>query len=719
MKQVFLRTTIWIIVITLAIMTFALSGCSSGGASAGVKDGIIELKQAKLDFGDNQVPGSSKSSLTVVKLKQGEEPAGLASTLFELYLDVTCDLPVTISIPFAGDDGPEDEEAAVMLGLGNEVILDDGTVDTLYSYIPAEVVDGVATSTFIPSQYLGELAVRGASGSAKASRERLTWGLFRLATSFEEGGHFVVYFPKQARRYLLDFKERHALLSDLEAVYDEYLSKGYAYEKRKEWPMEVYIQSLKQDGYYFYRWDGAAGQIYLNRALFQDGYSADAVKPLLAHEFFHFVQLNYVDRGSDLLWFDEATATYCEEQKAGNYPYIVKQHEELVFSGVFPLENDAVNGYARMPLIKFLSQKRGEDFILNAYTIAGGGAGWEDALLSSAGPPSVWAGDFYEALIKGGEVSHFSPYALHKTLVGDKKWTEKKGNKGKIGTKLELTIPTAEEIDAMVAKGEEPVFGSATVSVGSFGAQLVAITVDEKNLSRLPEGTDPSVSVPGADFRVFAIRGSSVEVLTGGGGAVTLNDFKKLSDDFSEHERDKTLFLVLVTGLHNSGKQDYTVKVGLPAYPTIDELVGQYPNSSMLMAKVYIADEVMAKAQSGSDGGSSGCDAQTLAMLKGMEGREMPVKLVIKKTGENSGSLAMLNEESKKDVGDEVFPFTYAGGRLVFDHEVDGEHLTGSLTAAYGKNKDVTVDGDLNISASDGQVSIDVRFNGSKPLDTE
>ena len=284
---------------------------------------------------------------------------------------------------------------------------------------------------------------------------------------------------------------------------------------------------------------------------------------------------------------------------------------------------------------------------------------------------------------------------------------------------MELTIPTAEEIDARVAKGEEPVYGSATVSVSSFGAQLVAITVDEKNLSRLPEGTDPSVSVPGADFRVFAIRGRSVEVLTGGGEDVTLNDFKKLSDDFSEHERDKTLFLVLVTGLHNSGKQDYTVKVGLPAYPTIDELVGQYPNSSMLMAKVYIADEVMAKAQSGSDGGSSGCDAQTLAMLKGMEGREMPVKLVIKKTGENSGSLAMLNEESKKDVGDEVFPFTYAGGRLVFDHEVDGEHLTGFLTAAYGKNKDVTVDGDLNISASDGQVSIDVRFNGSKPLDTE
>lgn len=718
MKQVFLRTTIWIIVIALAIMTFALSGCSGGGASAGVKDGIIELEKAKLDFGGNLVPASSKSSLTVVKLKQEEEPDGLASTLFELNLDVTCDLPVTISIPLADAEVPEDEEAAVMLGLGTEITFDDGTMDTLYSYIPVEVADGVATSTFIPSQYLGEPAVRGASGSAKASRERLTWGLFRLATSFEEGGHFVVYFPKQARKYFLDFEERRALLSDLEAVYDEYLNKGYAYEKRKEWPMEVYIQSLEKDGYYFYRWNGADGQIYLNRDLFKDGYKANKIKPLLAHEFFHFVQLNYVESGSDLLWFDEATATYFEGQKAGDYPSIVREHEELVFSGVFPLENDAVNGYARMPLIKFLSQKRGEEFILNAYTIAGGGAGWEEALLSSAGPPSVWAGDFYEALIKGGEVSHFIPYALHKVLVGDKKWAEEKGNKGKIGTKLELTIPKAEEIDAMVAKGEEPVFGSATVSVGSFGAQLVAITVDEKNLSRLPEGIDPSVSVSGGDFRVFAIRGSSVEVLSGGGGAVTLNNFKKLSNDFSENEKDKTLFLVLVTGLHKSGKQDYTVKVGLPAYPTLDELVGEYPSSSLLMAKVYIADEIMAKAQSGSNGDSSGCDAQTLAMLKGMEGQEIPVKLVIKRTGENTGSLAMLDEESKRDIGDEAFPFTYAGGQLVFDFEKDGEHLTGFLTAAYGKNKDVIVVGDLNISAGGGQITLDLHLNGIKPLDT-
>ena len=223
MKQVFLRKTIWIIVITLALMTFILSGCSSGGASAGVKDGIIELEQAKLDFGDNQVTDSSQSSLTVIKLKKWEEPDGLASTLFELNLDVTCDLPVTISIPLADAEVPEDESS--VLGLGSEVIL---MMVSRYphSYIP---VGGGCGPSFIPSQYLGEPAVRGAS--AANLQERLTWGLFRLATALK-GGHFVVYFPKQARKYLLDFEERRALLSDLEVVYDEYLSKGYAYKRR-------------------------------------------------------------------------------------------------------------------------------------------------------------------------------------------------------------------------------------------------------------------------------------------------------------------------------------------------------------------------------------------------------------------------------------------------------------------------------------------------------
>ena len=220
----------------------------------------------------------------------------------------------------------------------------------------------------------------------------------------------------------------------------------------------------------------------------------------------------------------------------------------------------------------------------------------------------------------------------------------------------------------MVAKGEEPVFGSTTVSVGSFGAKLAAITIDDKNLSQLPEGSDPAVSVPDADIRVFAIHGSSANVFTGGGGAVTLNDFKKLSED-------GTVFLVLVTGLHDSGKKDYTVTVGLPTAPTLDELVGDYPGSNMLVRNVYIADEIMAEAQSGGDGGDSGCDAQTLAMLKGMEGQEMPIKLVIKKTGDNSGSLAFINEDSKKaDVGTILrAALDYSGGRLVFDYEEDGE----------------------------------------------
>ena len=122
-------------------LMLALSACG-GNASAGVKDGAIEIAQAKLDFGENQVLDSSQSTLTVVKLDDAEKLDGLSSDLFELYLDMTCDYPVTINIPLTNTETPEDETARPMLGMGTEIVLADGSRNTLYSYIPAEVVDG-------------------------------------------------------------------------------------------------------------------------------------------------------------------------------------------------------------------------------------------------------------------------------------------------------------------------------------------------------------------------------------------------------------------------------------------------------------------------------------------------------------------------------------------------------------------------------------------------
>ena len=127
--------------------------------------------------------------------------------------------------------------------------------------------------------------------------------------------------------------------------------------------MDVYIQSLKQDGYYFTVGMALPVKLILTGSVSRR--QADAVKPLLAHEFFHFVQLNYVDSGSDPLWFDEATATYFEEQKPA-INFILSPRRINILRRL-PLDNDAVNGHARTPLIASITC----GFILNAYTIAG------------------------------------------------------------------------------------------------------------------------------------------------------------------------------------------------------------------------------------------------------------------------------------------------------------------------------------------------------------
>ncbi len=691
----------------MALLLTVLSACSFGKASASVRDNRIELGEVTLDFGGNTVPDSSETTLTAVKVKEKEKPEGLVSGLFELELDMTCTESVMVSIPLEESETPEDEKAVPMLGLGSDLTRSDGGVDTLYTYLPAQVKDGMVTASFIPAEYLEQLSVNGASGSAKPSGERLRLGIFWCSTTFTDGGHFLVNFPAQMHTTFISYQDREALLSDFEDIYEEYLEKGYVYAKRGNWPIEVNIQSLDEMGYYSYGRSGAEGKIYLNRSLFEGGYQASSVKPLIAHEFFHFVQLNYVESGADNTWFDEATATYFEGQKSGNVPSIVAEYNEKIFSGVFPEENDAANGYARMPLIQYLSQKRGENFILNAYTLAGEGADWDSALLSSAGPPSGWAGDFYEALVKG-EVGSYAPYTLYSNLAG-------KGLAG-VGTSLALQVPTEEEILTIMENDEIPNLGETTLSIGPYGAQLIALTIDEVNLFRVKEGTDPTVSVAGADLRVFAVHGSTVTVLPSSGESVKLGDFKKSCEE-------QYVFLALVTGLHGSGKQDYTLKVELSPCPTLDELVGRYEDGAIMFMDVYISPEYRAAAaaddeEEETESDDVGCDIDidVIAALDAMKGQTQQSQFAIVKTGEDTGTLTFY-EEDEEEFSDSL-PFTYLNGILIFDYDVEGATLTGDLVAAYGANKDVTVDGDLIMKMGE-DIRLDLHISGSKPIGTE
>ena len=123
--------------------------------------------------------------------------------------------------------------------------------------------------------------------------------------------------------------------------------------------------------------------------------------------------------------------------------------------------------------------------------------------------------------------------------------------------------------------GNTPQLGYQTVSVGSTGAQLVALTIDEENVKRLTDGVVPVIKVSGgrADVRVISIDGRNTTVIKGTEESIQLKDFKNAVSN-------NTRYFVLITGLHESGMQDYEVTVELN-YPTLDELVGEYPGSTL------------------------------------------------------------------------------------------------------------------------------------------
>ena len=129
-----------------------------------------------------------------------------------------------------------------MLGLGSLVQLDDDSTETLFSYIEAEIEEGIATASFVPAEYMEELLVNGANGSAQPLKERLEVSLFCQTTTLADDGHFIVYYYPFGKPYILkNSEDRRPLLADLEEIYEDYLAKGYTYEKREKWPMEVHV----------------------------------------------------------------------------------------------------------------------------------------------------------------------------------------------------------------------------------------------------------------------------------------------------------------------------------------------------------------------------------------------------------------------------------------------------------------------------------------------
>lgn len=688
-------------------------GTATKVSDAAIEDGIVTFDGVQIDFGGNDAPGDASSIISAADLGGQAAPEGLASDLYRVNIDPSYTQPVTISIPFTGD--PVEEEGVLpLLGIGTAYTFEDGSEKILYHYFEADIKDHIACATFIPSEVFAESFVMGnGSGtfSAGISGKEKYAGIFKCSSTFSDGGHFIVYYPWKTFGNYLGETQRLAFLNDLEAVYNQFLAQGYKYDKRAKWPIAVNIQSEDVEAAYDApENDGAGGSICIDRQFFDSGYQAQILRPFLVHEFFHFVQFNYVSYAQSSVWIDEATASYYESAAAGGAPPdILNDFRDMSFDGAYPVENTARGGYARIPLIDFLARRLGSpDFIRQAYILAGSGTDWAAALNKAVGDPGGWAGDYYSALVKG-EVGTFSPNVLIGGLSPNRHET--------MGTSLALITPSLEQIDIAADQGEVPVFGTSTLHISAYGAQAILLTIDQKNIDLLQDNMDPAVRVSGnADIRVFSVKDKDVIELRATGDTVSLTGFKAAV-------KDGRGFLVLVTGLHASGKMDYTVRVEM-AFPTLDELVGSYPDGTVTIDTVFVSDAFRAQveaAQTEEEKDKIGCDIEALDIIESAAGEVNPVVLVIEKTGDESGNL-FLKSADPEDSEEEVtpIPFTYLTGRMTFGFIEEGATISGKLYAAYAGGKtSVTLKGMMRLTSDKvpgTDFYIDIAIAGTKPL---
>lgn len=523
------------------LMIITITACGKdvspiSGKSASAENGVINLDGVTVSFGENSVPDGESAILRIIKETGIEAENGLSSELYELILTEAYTDSVKISLPVPKDYTGEEGES-LLVGLGVECEYGSGYTGTEYFYFPVDVVDGVAVANFVPAElfkaplYMGAGKGTAAPSSMKTSIS-LKCGLFTNVCYFEDGGHFKLYYPMKVNgKFFHDTvgsSGREVILRDLEAVYEKYKALGYKYDEG-DFPMNVLVKKINDAGSYHSLYE----DITLNTDNFNDKYTTGSLNPLLWHEFFHYVQGCYtgVFGGSD--WIDEATASYYEASaKDVTYTSLTAQYFERQFTGALPTEDTAQDGYARSPLISFLTKKKGSDAWIKTVYEKGG---TQEALIAEVGDPFGWAHEYYVALASG-QVGEGNAYTIYKNLSTDVYGED-------VGTTLSIRIPD-EDKQEQKKSGEDIVLGSASVTMGGQGCRLVAITVEADELKKLPDGVDPKVECKGASVTVISAIGRNVKNC-----GTSLTGFKDSIDN-------KKVYLVVVTSKAASGVSD-------------------------------------------------------------------------------------------------------------------------------------------------------------------
>gem|GEM_PF-6689639 len=569
--------------------------------SASVKNGIIELDGAVLDFGANTV-GNGGAALHLLKpTKDQEQEHGLKeaiSAFYEIEITPECNAPVTFQIPVNESNGYEKTPNTVALyAIGSTFGDLDGEEYVQYSYIPAEINGGVVTVSFVPSDYMQNLVSSAAGGGGGGVPIDVTttkgYVLFNEKSSVGNA-KFELYYSqglKLMNNANLDDEQNDIprLVRDLEAALKYYEGKDYDCSNRdfEKQPIQVFIGKTRVEkiglrskeapplGIY----DTSllrgpeTGWIVLSEDEFlkAQSYPQGLMKPVIYHEVFHFVQGCYLKKAGinfrEPNWFFDATATYYEWEIGTKMPEIINTHFDLLLQGMFPpsptelkkelsltdrlfgiSEQAAVvkladnHGYARAAFIKWFAEnvsKNKDGFILDVLAAEPKSLVEYEVKISDLMDVSTrqTAMDFYEYL-----------------LTDKFKEVNTKAIINNLGFSKEANVMY------LGLDGKKPKEIVRTVNTYAYGVGIAGLHL--KNIEKSADFTNeylPVITVEGdAKWCVLATKTADGSNAT---RVIEPVDGKVVLSNFYEDSVSKTRYTVMVVGLHVSGISGYKVKV--------------------------------------------------------------------------------------------------------------------------------------------------------------
>ena len=564
------------------------------GDSAPVRDGVIELGGAVLDFlGSGETSGVS---MTALRPTEQQRPDGMISELFEVTLEDDFNGPVALSIPIDERDIPDADDVEVTLAVGSRFAGDSGDYTT-YIYLPATIADGAAGATFVPANFLQGLVADGAAGG----RTTPFTNVFTCYIAVKRVHYFVIdetepgryidgpiaiYSPYEVGRVGLDEMDfRDACQSDLSMMTEVYLYfQEYAsesYNARTVWPLQVYydpgfrgaryeLSTIRYEGgdsgQLFWNGNPADGIIRMGRDCW-DGSGRYNLRARFAHEFCHFLMAGFVRNYNAPRWAKEAFAGFGAMAIGGVWDAEVMSNYLLLFDGLLPKTNSDNEGYARALLLWYIADLQEAAETPMALT----------AMRNFA--PIVTQLDLERANQALDEILSVNKelyvYRFFRSLVG---WPDdlfgighggpsyfySEALYGNLGQTLYCDLPDPDDEDPLKV-------GQVTLPVNYCGAQFAAVSFSDELIDELREVSEAvfEMTSPGNCFM------DVYEIDPNGNATPSVSGTRFVTSGFMEKISEGYTYLVMVVGLggSSSAPANYTISV---RFVGDEDVVGTY-----------------------------------------------------------------------------------------------------------------------------------------------